>query len=414
MGPESRRPTVEFERRPGPGRRARPILGGMAVEGTEALAPEPGEKTRLIGPFRPGPGQPPPYLAGREKEQALFRAWGGAVAQGFPPPSSVILYGPRGNGKTALLLWLQRHLAAIPGADGVRLNPSDLRTPAQLAEQLLPGNWWDGLAPKELSLVGLTWRPDSDLPPPRAKQVLRVRATRRPLVLLLDEAHTLDPEVGHELLNVSQELGAELPFFLVLAGTPDLEDRLSEMEASFWGRAKQIRLNRLESAAAASAIERPLHEDGMSIESAALERIVSESHGYPFFLQLWGQLSWDCAALQGRETITIHDVEAAAPEFEQTRGDYYRQRFGELAKRRLVPVARAVAEAFAGVSALTHDEVEDTIGGAIGPADEGSGVHEALTVLKHLGFLWQPGPTPAWEPGIPSLMDYLREHSRAS
>ena len=386
----------------------------MAVEGAEASAPERGDETRLIGPFRPGPGQPPPYLAGREKEQALLRAWGGAVAQGNPPPSAVILYGPRGNGKTALLVWLQRHLAAIPGMDVVRLVPSRIRTPALFAGALLPDAWLAKFAPKELSVVGLTWRPGQDRPPPTAADSIRVRAAKRPLVLLLDEAHTLAPEVGNELLNVSQELGAELPFFLVLAGTPDLEDRLSEMEASFWGRAKQIRLNRLESAAAASAIERPLHEDGRSIESAALERIVCESHGYPFFLQLWGQLSWDCAAPEGRRTITIHDVEAAAPEFEQTRGDYYRQRYGELAKRRLVPVARAVAEAFSRVPALTHDEVEDTIGGAIGPTGEGAAAYEALTVLKHLGFLWQPGPTPAWEPGIPSLMDYLREHSRAS
>ena len=369
--------------------------------------------TRLIGPFQPGPGTPPPYLAGREKEQALFRAWGGAVAQGIPPPSEVILHGPRGNGKTALLAWVQQHLVAAPGVDVVEMTPAELETPAQLAEQLLPAAGLGELAPKEISLVGLTWRPGEDRPPLTARQRLALRASRRPLVLLLDEAHSLDPVVGRALLHASQQVRRRHPFFLVLAGTPDLEDRLSEMEASFWSRAKRIRLNRLEPGAAAAAIERPLRDEGMSIQSAALEHILSESYGYPFFLQLWGQLSWDCAALQGRETITIHDVEAAAPEFEQTRGDYYRQRFGELAKRRLVPVARAVAEAFAGVSALTHDEVEDTIGGAIGPADEGSGVHEALTVLKHLGFLWQPGPTPAWEPGIPSLMDYLREHAPA-
>ena len=382
----------------------------MADADAEAVAaPEQGEETRLIGPFRPGPGQPPPYLAGRQKEQALFRAWGGALAQGVPPPSSVILYGPRGNGKTALLLWLQRHLAVTPGVEVVRLNPSDLRTPAHLAEQLLPGNWWDGLAPKELSLVGFTWRPDSDLPPPRAKQVIRARASRRPLALLLDEAHTLAPEVGNELLNVGQELGAELPFFLVLAGTPDLEDRLSEMEASFWGRAKQIRLNRLESAAAAAAIERPLHEEGMSIESAALERIVSESHGYPFFLQLWGQLSWDRVAMEGRRTITRRDVETAAPEFEQTRGHYYRQRYEELEKRELLPAARAVAEAFDGEATLSSPEAREAVLGALGGAGEGNDPREAMTALKHLGFLWRPGSTPDWEPGIPSLMDYIRE-----
>ena len=230
----------------------------------------------------------------------------------------------------------------------------------------------------------------------------------------MDEAHSLDRVVGRALLHAGQQVGRRYPFFLVLAGTPDLEDRLSEMEASFWGRAEQIRVNRLDPAAAAAAIERPLRDEGMSIDAAALERILSESHGYPFFLQLWGRFVWERAATEGRRLITTDDVEAAAPEFEETRGDYYRQRYNEFAKRRLAPVARAVAEAFAGVSVLSHDEVEDAISGALNPVGDGDAVFEALTVMKHLGFLWQSGPTPAWEPGIPSLMDYLREHSRAS
>ena len=387
----------------------------MAVDGADAVAaPGRGEETRLIGPFQPGPGQLPPYLAGREKEQALFRGWGASVAQGVPPPSPVILHGPRGNGKTALLAWMQQHFDAVPGVDVVEMTSAEIETPAQLAEQLLPSARLGALAPKELSLVGLTWRPGDDRPPLTARQTLTLRASKRPLILLLDEAHSLDRVVGRALLHAGQQVGRRYPFFLVLAGTPDLEDRLSEMEASFWSRAKRIRLNRLGPAAAAAAIERPLHEDGMAIEAAALERIVSESHGYPFFLQLWGQLSWDCAAPRGRRTITVHDVETATPEFEETRGDYYRQRYNEFTRRRLAPVARAVAETFAGVSALSHDEVEDAIRGALNPVGDGDAVFEALTVMKHLGFLWQPGPTPAWEPGIPSLMDYMREHSRAS
>ena len=382
----------------------------MVVDGAEVVAvPERGEETRLIGPFQPGPGKLPPYLAGRGKEQALFRGWGGAVAQGVPPPSPVILYGPRGNGKTALLVWLQRHLAAIPGIEVVRLTPSDIRTPERFARALLPNAWLAKVAPKEPSVSGLTWRPGGERTPPTAADTIRLRVGKRPLALLLDEAHTLSPEVGNELLNVSQELVAELPFFPVLAGTPDLEDRLSEMEASFWGRAEQIRVNRLDPATAAAAIERPLQDEGMSIETAALERIVAESDGYPFFLQLWGQLSWDCAAPEGRQLITSDDVEAAAPEFEETRGDYYRQRYEELEKRELLEAARALAEAFRGGATLSAPAAKQAVRGALGRAGEGAGLLEALTAMKHLGFIWRSGPTPAWEPGIPSLMDYIRE-----
>ena len=385
----------------------------MAVEGAEAMAPEQVEETRLTGPFQPGPGKLPPYLAGRESEQALFRAWGGAVAQGNPPPSSVILYGPRGNGKTALLLWLQRHLAATPGVDGVRLNPSDLRTPAQLAEQLLPGHWWDGLAPKELSLVGFTWRPGRDRPAPTAEEVIRLRASKRPLALLLDEAHTLAPEVGNELLNVSQQLGEESPFLLVLAGTPDLRDRLSRMEASFWSRAEIIRINRLPEESAVAAIQRPLKEDGITVSAPALECVVRRSHGYPFFLQLWGRLLWEEVAPEQRTSITMAEVEAATPKFEERRGDYYADRYEELADRDLLPVARAIADAFVGVSSLPYPEVEAVIRDALDRSGGGADTAGAMTAMRHLGFVWRSGPTPALEPGIPSLMDYIREYAPA-
>ena len=383
----------------------------MVVDGAEVVAvPERGEETRLIGPFQPGPGKLPPYLAGRGKEQALFRGWGGAVAQGVPPPSPVILYGPRGNGKTALLAWMQQHLDAVPGVDVVEMTSAEIETPAQLADQLLPSARLRALAPKELSLVGLTWRPGDDRPPLTARQTLTLRASKRPLVLLLDEAHSLDRVVGRALLHAGQQVGRRYPFFLVLAGTPDLEDRLSRMDASFWNRAEQIRVNRLDPAAAAAAIERPLQDEGMSIEAAALERIVAESDGYPFFLQLWGQLSWECAATEGRRLITADDVDAATAEFEETRGVYYRQRYEELEKRQLLGAARALAEAFGGGTTLSASAAKQAVRGALGRAGECAGLLEAMTAMKHLGFIWRPGPTPAWEPGIPSLMDYIREH----
>ena len=53
--------------------------------------------------------------------------------------------------------------------------------------------------------------------------LLEARCARKPLVALLDEAHTLDPEVGKVLLNSSQKVRARAPFLLVLAGTPGHE-----------------------------------------------------------------------------------------------------------------------------------------------------------------------------------------------
>lgn len=59
-----------------------------------------------FGPFKPGFGGMPPHLAGRQEEQDLFRGLLTDMENGEPLASDVVLYGPRGNGKTVLLRWL--------------------------------------------------------------------------------------------------------------------------------------------------------------------------------------------------------------------------------------------------------------------------------------------------------------------
>ena len=102
--------------------------------------------------------------------------------------------------------------------------------------------------------------------------------------------------------------------------------------------------------------------------------------------------------------------EAAAPEFERRRGDYNRQRYEELEKRQLLGAAEALAEAFRGGTTISASAAKQAVRGALGRAGEGAGLLEALTAMKHLRFIWRSGPTPAWEPGIPRLMDYTREY----
>ena len=81
----------------------------------------------MLGPFQPGDGGLPPFLAGRESEQDVCRAFMRRLRHGRPPPREIIFYGPRGNGKTALLVWLQREAASFPGVDVIRLVPAAIR-----------------------------------------------------------------------------------------------------------------------------------------------------------------------------------------------------------------------------------------------------------------------------------------------
>lgn len=366
------------------------------------------------GPFRPGTAGLPPYLAGREAEQTFFRTRIAAMADGVPPPNEVLLYGPRGNGKTALLVWLHDEIGRTGSVEAVRLTPPDIPTGAQLAERLLPEAWWANLTPEDISVAGFTWRPGRARPAPTARDILAVRTRKAPLVLLLDEAQALAPEVGEALLNASQVVGRELPFLLVLAGTPNLRHQLARMNACFWSRAHQIPINRLGHEASAAAIRRPLDEEDIAVADSALDRIVEESHGYPYFLQLWGSLVWQQAAEAGKRTITRAETEAAQPAFDQRQGLCYLERFSELVDHDLLGTAHALAEAFLEQPTLHHAELREIVLSGLGTTASPARATGALETLRYLGVVWQSGADPRWEPGIPSLMEYLREHASAA
>ena len=202
-----------------------------------------------------------------------------------------MLHGPRGNGKTALLAWLQQEASAYPEIDVLRLTPADIPSEPKLVERLLPTSWLQRLAPKEVSVRGITWRAGGSAAT-SLDEVLAVRTRTKPLVLLLDEAHTLNTKVGYALLNASQKIGRDLPFLLVLAGTPGLPSHLNTMNASFWNRAERRPIGRLDSEATAAAIREPLEGERIAIDRDALERVVQASHGYPYFVQVWGQALW--------------------------------------------------------------------------------------------------------------------------
>ena len=230
----------------------------------------------VFGPFRPSPGRPPPYLAGRGREQSVFRRLLTELEERRPPPREVVLYGPRGNGKTTLLAWVEREAAPGTRVEVLRVTPSEFHGSEDLAGLLRPRRWWRRIVPDSRQL----------------KEILRRRVRRRPLALLVDEAHTLDETGGRALLNCSRQAGAELPFLLVLAGTPDLRTRLNTLQASFWNRAEILPIGRLRPAEAEQALRRPFAADGTAVSDDAMTRMVGESDRYPFFIQLWGEAVW--------------------------------------------------------------------------------------------------------------------------
>ena len=344
----------------------------------------------------------------------MFREFFGSLAEGEPPAAIVVLYGPRGNGKTALLRWAEREANSLESLEADWLTAADIPTAAETASHLRVASLLQRLTPRSVSVAGVSVGLRNRDGPVRLAQALAERARARPLVLFLDEAHTLTPEAGHLLLNAAQEAGTVSPFLLVLAGTPDLPARMSEMGASFWGRAEKIRLGRLGEGPTAEAIRRPLQAEGITVGKEALAQIVRESHGYPYFTQLWGRAVWVALRQvpERADRVTPEVLDAASAMFTEKRNDYYLDRFYELQKRNLLEAAREVAEAFRSRSRLDDSDFRAAVRQAVNEDSKPSAT-EAGDALEHLGFVWKTKGLPGWEPGIPSLMDYLREHAPA-
>ena len=365
--------------------------------------------------FQPGAGRMPPHLAGRQVEQSVLRQFADVLRAGEGPPSEVVLVGPRGNGKTVLMRWFEQECRndANP-VDAVWLTPDQMPSLDVLATELAPPERFRAWLPDALSIsLGpsqASWELQGR--PKSFTQLLTARCRETPLALLVDEAHTLDPAVGQALLNASQQVRSQAPFLLMLAGTPNLQAHLNAMAATFWSRAEILGIGLLDEVAAAEALARPLADNGLPFADAALQQVVAESQRYPYFIQLWGQALWTQAGSRDAKRIDPALVDEVRPAFTARRDTYYEGRRKELHQRGLDAAAVRVAAAYRGKAALPEPELEAAI---VGDGTETGDAASALKRMQDLGYVWNPpGQGFNWVPGIPSLMDYVRENSPAA
>ena len=363
--------------------------------------------------FKPGDGALPPALTGRDAEQEVLRRCLDDLLLGEAPPHNVVLIGPRGNGKTALLNWFKRTCAAADRrVDVVALTPPGIPNEARLIDAISPRRLARWL-PRKIGVASVgsaEWQRDEagqrDL-----VRTLRNRCRRRPCAVLIDAANTLDANVGGALLNASQQVRADAPFVLVLAGTPGLLAHLGTMEASFWGRLGRGRLGigLLSEQAAREALERPLADHGVAIDSEALAAVVRQTQCYPFFVQLWGDALWRRHQATGTSRLTDADRVAAESEVRVLVADYYEDRCGELETRGLLEAAVSVARLFqAGAETVSDHDLDDALANAgMASAKARLATREALNAL---GYVWCPPgqlPPTRWHPGIPSLATHV-------
>ena len=367
--------------------------------------------------FAPGDGATPPALTGREREEAVLTRCLADLLGGTSPPHNVVLTGPRGNGKTVLLNWFE-HACRDHGTDVdvVNLTPNDIPTRDALIDVLAPRGI-ARLLPRKIGVAAVgsvEWTPSSGAVR-NLREKLTARCRKRPLAMLLDEAHTLDPGVGRMLLNASQQVRANAPFLLVLAGTPGLAAHLGAMNVSFWSRLGEGRLGigLLSDAAARAALVDPLAAHGHGIDADALAAVVEESQRYPYFVQLWGAALWERHLVTGAPRLAAADVDAVRPDVAGQVTDYYQERYRELETRGLLAAAVATAPLFqAGADVTASDHAIDAALATTG-ADAAARL-AAREALHRLGYIWSPPgqlPPVVWIAGIPSLMAHVLDHA---
>ena len=166
------------------------------------------------------------------------------------------------------------------------------------------------------------------------------------LAIFADELqYVREAELAALITALHRTAQRALPVVLVAAGLPQLRGRM--------GRAKSYAerlfdfsdIAALKPEAARQAIVKPALVEGVDITVEAVDRIISETQGYPYFLQEWGKHAWNVAA---RSPIDIADVEAASITVQAALdASFFRVRLERLspAERRYL---RAMAELGAG------------------------------------------------------------------
>jgi hypothetical protein len=296
----------------------------------------------ITNPFAPGAGTPPPELAGRDALRESIRIAAERIRLGLPA-KSVLLVGLRGVGKTVLLDRMRAD-AEAHGFETVRIEAPEGRSlPSMLAPQLrqallrlsraeqakdLATRGLRALAgfAKSLKLkyadieVGIDYDPEPgladngdlehDLQALLEAIGLAAQAVKTAVLIFIDELQYVKEEELAALITAMHRCAQrQVPVMLVGAGLPQLRGRMGNAKSYAERLFDFPQVGPLQDDEARRAIVKPIEDARQTISTDAVQLIVQETHGYPYFLQEWGKQAWDTA---DQSPIEQQDVAAAS------------------------------------------------------------------------------------------------------
>lgn len=366
----------------------------------------------IANPFAPGAGAPPPELAGRADLREAVRIAIERVRRGRPA-KSVLMVGLRGVGKTVLLDQM-RDDAEASGIHTLRIEAPESRSlPAMLAPELrvamlrlsrderardrarralraLAG-FAKAMKVKYADIeVGLDFEPEPgladngdlehDLQALLEAAGAAAQGADTALALFIDELQYVEEDQLAALITALHRISQRrLPVVLVGAGLPQLRGRM--------GRAKSYaerlfdfpEVGPLPPDAAKSAILKPAQREGVEVTAEALDLIVAETHGYPYFVQEWGKHAWDAADASpiGADDVAAASASAVAALDES----FFRVRCD-----RLTPVEKRYLRAMAELGPGPHrsGDIATTLGRVV------TSLGPTRSKLIGKGMIWSP------------------------
>lgn len=385
-------------------------------------------------PFAPGAGNPPPELAGRQEILRQADIVMSRIAQGRHA-KSFMLVGLRGVGKTVLLNRILQSAEEKRLAADLIEAPEDKSLPALLvpvlrkmllkldrSEQAVAAvrrglrvlaGFAKAIKVKHQDVeygvdldiergVADSGDLDNDLPELLVAVAEAAKARGTAVVLLIDELQYIaDVQLSALVMGIHKVSQRELPLVLFAAGLPQLVGNMGRSKSYAERLFDFPEIGPLAKPDAISAITGPIIAEGETIASKAVDQIIAETQGYPFFLQVWGYHAWNAA---DKSPIGVSDIKTAGVKvLADLDASFFRVRFD-----RLTPSEKRYLRAMAEIGPGPHrsGEIADLLGVKV------SSVAPVRNNLIRKGMIYPPahGDTAFTVPLFDAFMKRVMPH----
>jgi hypothetical protein len=366
----------------------------------------------IRNPFAPGAGTPPPELAGRDVLRTTLRVALERSRIGRPAKSAMLV-GLRGVGKTVLLDRVRMD-AEASGIHTIRVEAPEGRSlPALLAPQLRQAllrlsqteaakayairglRALAGFASKLKVTyndieVGIDYEPEpgladnGDLEHDLQALIEQVGAAAQAagtaLAIFVDELQYVpEAQLAALITAMHRTEQRQLPVVLVGAGLPQLRGQMGNAKSYAERLFDFPEIGALPPDAARQAIVKPLEHEGVRIAQDALEEILRVTHGYAYFLQVWGSHTWLAAP---GSPLTMDDVRSASAAAVATMDEgFFRVRFD-----RCTPKEKKYLRAMAEMGPGPHRSGD--IASSMGEKVSSLAPTRSSLIVK--GMIWSP------------------------